>query len=346
MGSLIAVVVLTLFLSGQCSLFEAVLYSTRMSTLEASRKRDERRVLAERFMRMRERIAVPIAAILILNTVANTAGAAMAGMYAARLFGPSKVALFSGCLTVAILFFSEVLPKTVGAVYWKIIWPFVVWPITLLQWALYPGVWITQKFAGLFTRGADSPGISEDEILALVHLGAKLGEISHAESRMVQNIIELENKRVRDIMTPRPVVFMLDASISVDDAVPLVVSEGFTRVPIFERERENVTAYVMVQDLIAAQNRGLGKKSLSVFGKSVAFVPKSVNCLTMLTNFLTSRSHIAVALDEYGGIAGVVTLEDLIETLLGAEIVDERDRVVDLQETARKRWESNNHTED
>ncbi len=337
MGILLVVVFTTLLISAMCSLFEATLYSTRMSTLEALRAKGIKPELARRFLRMKRHIGGPIAAILILNTIANTAGATIAGMYAARVLGPSRVVLFSVVFTLGILFLSEIIPKTLGAVYWRQLWSLIVWPLTLIESMLFPAIYLTQKLTNLMTRGHRAIAVTEDEIIAMARLGAQVGEISEAESRMVRNIIKLENVKVRDIMTPRPVVFALEVNTTVAEALPLIHAKGFTRVPVYERDKERVIGYVRVQELSAAYVQAQGQRPLGEFLKPINFVPETVNCLSLLTTFVRQRWHIAIVADEYGGVAGLVTLEDLIETILGAEIVDESDREVDLRETARRR---------
>ena len=336
MGILLLVVFLTLGISGLCSLFEATLYSTRMGALEAASTGGSLSHLAKRFINMKRQIDVPIASILILNTIANTAGATIAGMYAADILAPQFAVPFSILFTLGILFLSEILPKTLGAVYWRRTWPLIVWPLTMIRYALQPALVITQAFTRLLTRGQSIPPVTEDEIIAMARLGEQSGEISPEESGMVRNIIELENKHVREIMTPRPVIFSLDAKMTVAEALPQVNATGFTRIPIYEEDREHIVGYVVFQDLSAARTSNLADTPLSDIAKSISFISETVNCLTLLTTFLKFRRHIAIVSDEYGGVAGLVTLEDLIETLLGAEIVDETDRVVDLQQSARQ----------
>ncbi len=336
MGILMTVVFLTLGISALCSLFEATLYSTRMGALEAVKSQGRLGRQAQRFISMKRQIDVPIAAILILNTIANTAGATLAGMYAADVLGASRVLFFSLAFTLGILFLSEILPKTFGAVYWRRIWPLIVWPLTTMRYALYPAIVITQAVTHFMTRGHTVPPITEDEIVAMARLGAQAGEITPAESHMVHNIIELENRQVREIMTPRTVIFSLDANMTVEEALPLVNARGFTRIPLYEEDREHIVGYVMFQDLSAARTSNRAHAQLRAMAKPLTFIPETVNCLTLLTTFLKFRRHIAIVSDEYGGVAGLVTLEDLIETLLGEEIVDETDRVVDLRQSARQ----------
>ena len=337
MAILIAVVFLTIFISAHCSLFEATLYSTRMATLEAEKVTGNRPDRAERFLHLKRNIAVPIASILILNTVSNTGGATLAGMYANEVLGSAAMPIFSVAFTLVILFAAEIMPKTLGAVYWRRCWPFIIWPLRIMNFALYPAVLLTQKFANLLTRGRSVPQVTEDEILALVRMGASEGEITQRESRLVHNIIDLENIRIREIMTPRTVVFSLDAEMSVADAVSAVDRKGFTRIPIYEEERENIIGYIITHDLFSAKTLSKPDTPIRSIAKPITFVPDTTNALALLTGSLGQRKHIFVAIDEYGGVAGLITLEDLIETLLGHEIVDETDKAVDLQEIARKR---------
>ena len=341
MGILMLVVFLTLGISALCSLFEATLYSTRMGALEASKTEGTHSRQAQQFINMKRQIDIPIAAILILNTIANTAGATLAGMYASEVLGASKVIVFSLAFTLGILFLSEILPKTLGAIYWRRIWPLIVWPLTIMRYTLYPAITITQALTRLLMRGQTVPLVTEDEIVAMAHLGAQAGEITHEESHMVHNIIELENKQVSEIMTPRTVIFSLGASLTVEQALPEVNAKGFTRIPVYEEDYEHLTGYVMLQDLSAARTSNQHDLNLREIAKPLSFVPETVNCLTLLTTFLKLRRHIAIVSDEYGGVAGLVTLEDLLETLLGEEIVDETDQVVDLQQSARLHQQHN-----
>jgi CBS domain containing-hemolysin-like protein len=206
-----------------------------------------------------------------------------------------------------------------------------------MRYALYPAIVITQGVTRILTQGQTIPLVTEDEIVAMARLGAQAGEITPEESHMVHNIIELENQQVRDIMTPRTVIFSLDASLTVEEALPKVNTRGLTRIPVYEDDREHIVGYVMFQDLSAAHTAHRDETKLHAIAKPLSFIPETVNCLTLLTTFLKNRRHIAIVSDEYGGVAGLVTLEDLLETLLGEEIVDETDRVVDLQQSARQR---------
>lgn len=335
MTALIVVTFGTLAVSALCSLFEAVLYSTRIVTVEATRTEDPgEQNRADRMIRLKESIGDPIAAILILNTIANTAGCTVAGVLAAKIYGPTGVLVFSGGLVVGILFLSEIIPKTVGAVYWRRLWSMIVWPLVVLKWLLHPIIWIVQRLTGLITRDADIVTATEDEILAMVSRGAQEGQLSAEEGEMVRNIINLENQLAKDILTPRVVMFTLDAETSATGARDVVRSVGFSRIPVYKEHPENVTGYILRRDLHAAAAED-GSQSIQGIAKTISFVPETANCLTLLNQFLKHRWHIAMVMDEYGGLAGMITLEDLIETLLGSEIVDETDRHIDMQEAAQ-----------
>ncbi|MFW6372370.1 MAG: hemolysin family protein [Thermodesulfobacteriota bacterium] len=341
MTILIVVVALTILISSQCSLYEAVLYSTRMGTLEAEKTTGKHQTTALKMIKMKSRISTPLSAILILNTIANTAGATIAGMYASKALGDSMVPLFSVAFTLGILFFAEIIPKTMGAVHWRALWPVVVWPLTIMNFALYPFIFITQKISGLLTQTKEAalPPVTEEDILGTIRLGARDGEISQWESLMLHNIINLENMEVRQIMTPRTVVFAMDQDMNVEDAYVLASQKGFTRIPVYRQDRENIVGYVMMHDLSSSRILSQPKTKLSSITNPIMFVRENEKCLAIMTHFLKNRRHIAMVGDEYGGIAGLVTLEDLLETVLGTEIVDENDSVVDMQKMARRRMQ-------
>lgn len=336
MTILVIVVFLTIFISAHCSLFEAVLYSTRMGTLEVAATRAGQSRVAQKFIAMKKSIAEPLSSVLILNTVANTAGAVLSGYYANEALGPAAMPVFSVLMTLAILFIGEITPKTLGAVYWRNLWQHVVRPVSWLTFLMYPMVVIIKYLTSILTRSHNTPTVTEEEILAVVRRGAHEGEITDGESALVHNIINLENKAIRDIMTPRTVIFSLDAGLTIEEATRALDQKGFTRIPIYEDDQENIIGYIMIHDLLSVKTLSNPKAAIKTIVKPISFVPGTWDSLALLTSFLKKRRHIAIVVDEYGGVAGLITLEDLIETLLGDEIVDETDRVVDLQERARE----------
>jgi CBS domain containing-hemolysin-like protein len=337
MGVLFLVVFLTILISFQCSLYEATLYSTRMGALESAKGKKKQKNAALHMIGLKRDISMPLSAILILNTLANTAGATIAGMYAHKALGSVLVPVFSILFTLAILFLAEIMPKTLGAVYWREVWPYIVWPLHVMSRALYPAIIVTRAFANLLTRGKTPPPVSEEEILGVIRLGAREGEISYLESRMLHNIIELENKPVRDVMTPRTVLFSLDANQTVEAALQAFTEGGFSRIPVYQDDKDNIIGYVMIHDLSSAKVLSAPETLVRSIVRPVSFVSENANCLSLLTEFLHRRSHISIVNDEYGSVRGLVTLEDLLESVLGMEIIDETDRVADLQKLARKR---------
>jgi CBS domain containing-hemolysin-like protein len=346
MTILILVVLVTLIISANCSLYEAVLYSTRPATLEAAKTKVKRGKLATQFIALKKNISEPIAAILILNTIANTAGATIAGMYATKVLGTSLVPLFSILLTLGILFLSEIVPKTIGAVHWRGLWPVIVRPLQVMNMVLKPVIYLTEKISRLITKDQKITTITEEEILALVHLGAREGEISKEESRMVRNIIDLENRLVKEIMTPRRMIFSLPSTMTIENAFKSASGKGITRIPLYEGDKENIIGYVLSHDISEAKMQDEAGKILLSIKRPISTVPETANCLTLLTGFLKQRKHIAIVSDEFGGVDGLVTMEDLLETLLGSEIIDETDRIVDLQEAARKQSSSNKNKQE
>ncbi len=337
MTVLILVVAVTILVSLNCSLYEAVLYSTRMGTLEAAKNDKRRRRQALKMIRLKNDISAPLSAILILNTVANTAGASLAGMYAAKALGEEHIHLFTIVFTLGILLFSEIIPKTVGAVYWRSFWPLVIYPITAMKWILFPAILLTQKLVRLMTPQQDSTShVTEEDILGTIRLGARGGEITQVESSMLHHIIDLETKSVEEIMTPRTVMFVLNAEMTAAEAADQAGEKGFTRIPVYQGDRENIVGYVVIHELNTASDER-PEARIKELATPIMFVRETQNCLVMLTEFLQKRLHIAMVDDEYGGVAGLVTLEDLIETALGTEIVDENDPAVDMQKMAKKR---------
>jgi len=340
MTALLLVVACTLLISTLCSLYEAVLYSTRRAELEAALKGGRHPRQAKMLIKMKQTIAAPLASILILNTVAHTAGATWAGSLVTGVLGPHWVLSFSILLTLAILILSEIVPKTVGAVHWRGLWPYIVTPLRAMNVLLFPLVWLSLSLTRWITGKQKGAVVTEEEILAMVRLGARHGEITDMEGRMVENIIGLENKTAKDIMTPRTVMFTLDSSLSVAEAYEMAYDMGFNRIPVYSGTVENIQGYVLMKDLSGRRAWEHPEESIKSIMKSVSFVPESANCLGLLNQFLRSREQLAVVVDEYGGVAGLLTLEDLIETVIGEEIVDETDKVVDLQEQARSRMKA------
>ncbi len=335
MLTLVLAVSISIGMSALCSLLESILYSTRAITLEAAANRGSRQALAMRHFKAR--VDRPLAAILILNTLANTGGAALAGYAAGEVWGPGSLLIFSMAFTFVILIFSEILPKTIGAVHWRGLWRWSVGPLTAMLLLMRPLVWFTEALTNLVTRGRGTVSkVSEEEILAAARMGARGGQISKLEHDLIKNIIRLEEVRASDIMTPRTVMFAVDGDLPLSRVWDQARSWDFSRVPVFRGGPEDVVGYVLKGEVLA-QDRERRDPPLFSLAKKVRFVPPSANALDLLNVFLRGREHLCLVVDEYGGIMGLVTLEDVLESLVGSEIVDEKDQVADMQALARRK---------
>ena len=338
MVELLVVTGLVLVTSAACSLFEAVLYSVPASRIEMLDRsgRPSGRILKG----MRRQVDRPIAAVLSLNTIANTGGGAVAGALAGSLFGAAGpgVPAFSVAFTLAILLFSEVIPKTMGVVYARGLAPLVARPLQVLVAVFRPLVAVTQLATRLVWSGQQEPRMSDDELLALVRLGLGSGDLRTDEARVIRNVLELEKRTAADVMTPRPVVFTLAAAVTAREAAALPELERFSRVPVRDDEDpDEIVGLVHKVDILTAVARDQFDATIASLMRPVQFVVASAPLDRLLRTFLEHRRHQAAVIDEFGGFAGIVTLEDLIEELLGQEIVDESDRDTDLRELARRR---------
>jgi CBS domain containing-hemolysin-like protein len=335
MTTLVLSVGISILVSAMCSLLESVLYSTRLITLEAAAHGGE--TMARQMKLLKAEVDKPLAAILIFNTMANTAGAALAGWAAGEVWGSGSLWAFSLFFTLAILFFSEIIPKTVGAVYWRVLWRGSVTPLKIMVALVRPLIWFTQFITRLITKGkAKTPNISEQEILAAAKMGAKAGQISKMEHELIHNIISLEEVRAGDIMTPRTMLFTASADLPLSLAQREARAWPHARIPLVDDGPEDVVGYVIKDEVMAAQ-AGDSIGTLGDLAKRVRFVPPSANALDLLDSFLKRREHMYLVVDEYGGIMGLVSLEDVLESLVGTEIVDEHETVADLADMARRR---------
>lgn len=327
----------TLGFSFLCSILEAVILSVTPSYVVAVAKRRPRtgRLLAG-YKRDAER---PLAAILALNTIANTAGATGVGAQALALFGSTSVGLVSALLTLLVLFLSEIIPKTIGATHWRVLAP----PATrVTQWLIYgmfPFVWAGGMLRRVVQRGHRPTRVSKDELHAIADLGRQEGMVQDSESRVLRNVIRFGSLRVREIMTPRTVVVAFAEQTTVQDVLGDRLGLRFSRIPIYAGNIDAVTGYVLKSDLLLSAAEGRSARQLAELKRTISLVPDTQPLRDLFTRFLDQREHIAVLVDQYGGMAGIVTMEDVVESLLGSEIVDESDVEIDMQKLARHRWQ-------
>lgn len=334
---LIAYVLLALTFSFFCSVAEAVLLSITPSYIEGQReKRPKRAALLVRLKQ--ENVDRSLAAILTLNTIAHTVGAIGAGAKAAVVFGSAWFGIFSAVMTLLLLFLSEIVPKTIGAIYWSRLVGPVTFFIHILIVGLYPLVWVSERLTRLIAHGKDVHVFSRDEFLAITRVGEQTGHIKDNESRIIQNLFRFSSLQVTDIMTPRTVIAALPENETVASALTYLTKQPFSRLPLYKTDVDHITGFVLRDDVFLENARGNSEEILSSLNREVDFVPEMMSLSMLLEHLLKERQHIAVVVNEYGGTEGLVTLEDLVETLLGAEIIDETDKVVDMRVLARKLW--------
>jgi CBS domain containing-hemolysin-like protein len=338
MTQLFVYVGLALSVSFLCSILEAALLSITPSHI-AKLEQDRPRVGA-RIRALKLDIDRPLAAILSLNTIANTVGAAGVGAEAQRLWGSEVLAITSVVLTLLILFLSEIIPKTLGAIYWPRMTGFIAKFLPPLIVLLLPLVWLSEAITGFLSRRKDAQTFSREEFVALARVGEEQGVFDESEGRILRNLFLFGSLRARDIMTPRTVMFSLEENTTVGEALGERGSMMFSRIPIWRQTPDHVNGYVLKDQLLLRAARNELDVPVSAFARAALMVPDTSAVPALFEKMLDCREQIAVVIDEYGGIDGVVTMEDVIETLIGLEIVDEADSVHDMRAMARAKWEA------
>ena len=336
MSLLLFYLFLALFVSFLCSIMEAVLLSTTVSYLKVKEKNGNSS--AKKFIKLKQNIDKPLSAILSLNTIAHTVGAAGVGAQATKVFGEVYFGIVSAILTILILVLSEIIPKTIGARFWRELAMISGYAIRITIFITYPLVIIFPYITRLFSKKQNKQTISREEISALANIGAEEGIFDEKENKIIQNLIRLKNIRVSEIMTPRVVVSVADENMTLKDFLKNKELLHFSRIPIYSENNENIIGYVFRQTVfekLAEDQVGFKLKDIK---RDIVVVPETNPLLRVWETLLEKKEHIALIVDEHGGVDGIVTMEDIIETLLGIEIVDERDRIIDMQQYARERW--------
>jgi len=292
---------------------------------------------AEHLQNLRSDIEQPITAILTLNTIANTIGASVAGAAAAKLFGDEHLILFSAVFTLSILVFSEILPKTIGVAYALKLAPTITYPLRAMVFMLKPIVWLSRSMTRLLPQRVED-SISSQEIQTIAALSRQSGDIEENEAQVINNILDLKEKIVRQVMTPRTVTFSINEHITVGNAMATLTElSSHSRIPIYNREPDNVTGIVMRKDVLQAAAEGKNKLTLSRFKRPAHFVPETAPLHRILIDFFDRRQHLFIVVDEYGTMTGVISMEDVLEEIVGREIIDESDKTKDMRELARSR---------
>lgn len=335
MTLIIVVATVTLFASFLCSILEAALYAITPSQLEVLKKKKV--IGARRFAKFRERPDEPIAAILTVNTVAHTVGAAWLGALVKEEGGLS-LGLFTAGFTLLVLAGTELVPKSLGIRYAPRLVPILTGPLQLLVWISWPLAQPAKAFIERLTGSSGSHAApTEEEIIAMSKIAARGGELTSREMRWVENALMLDSVSAKDLMTPRPVVQSLGAETTVGEAVKRLVGVRHSRMPIYDGNPDKLIGLVHRRDVHDCFVRGAAKVRVRDLIQPLDVVHSGTKGPQLLEKFIRDKRHMVAVLDEYGGFEGIVTLEDVIECLLGAEIVDEHDEHEDMQEFARTR---------
>jgi len=317
---------------------ESVLLSTPQSFLIV--KQDKGHNWAKSFIELKINIDKPLSAILSLNTVAHTIGAAGVGAQAVKVFGETSFGIVSAILTFLILVISEIIPKTIGARYWRSLSKVSFYTIKTMIILTYPLVIMTAYITRIISNNRDEQTTSREEIAALASIGTDEGLFSDKENKIIQNILKLKNIKVTEIMTPRVVVAVADENLPLQDFLKNKEYLNFSRIPVFSGNDENITGYVFRQQVFEKLAEDKHDLKLKKIKREILAFPHNMVLFSLWEKLLERKEHIALIVDEYGGLDGIVTMEDVIETLLGLEIVDEKDTIIDMQKYARERWKT------
>lgn len=328
---------LALVISFICSIVEAVILSVSVPFIKM--KEMEGKAFAKHLKKLKSKIDRPLSAILTINTIAHTVGAAGVGAQAVYVFGEVYFGLISAILTVLILFFSEIIPKTIGAVYWrKLALPSTI-VIKGMIYLSYPFVLISEFVTRIISKNKKSQTISREEVVALAHLGSKEGVLKESETKVINNLIKLSTLDVSAIMTPRTVVVSALEDISLNEFRNNKEYLQYSRIPVYSGNFDNVTGFVLKSDVLEKLTDETRSAKLKSIKRQILIFYEKFSIPKLFEEFILKKEHIALIVDEHGGMRGIATLEDIIETLLGLEIMDEKDIEVDMQEFAKQNWE-------
>jgi len=339
---LIVYFLISLLFSFLCSMWEAVLLSITPSYAQI--KLQEGSPMGLQLQTFKDNIDRPLAAILALNTVAHTVGALGVGAQATQIWGEANPIITGfivpAGMTFAILVFSELIPKTLGANYWKELSGFTVTSLTWLIKALFPLVWFSQLLTKALKKDKESV-FTRSDFLAMAELGTKEGVFETSESHLINNLLKFNEVQASDIMTPRTVVVKADASQSLASFNEANPNLRLSRIPVYEtKNQDHIQGFILQNEMLQKLLAGEGDLAVSSINRSIRTIEENHPIPDLFNEFLERREHIAVVVDEFGGMAGIVTMEDVIETMLGREIIDEMDNTEDMRELARRNWKN------
>jgi len=332
---LITYLMIAIGVSFLCSVLEAVLLSVTAVFIAQTKQKNPR--AGEVLNNTKVHLDQSISSILILNTFAHTMGAAGVGAQAIRIYGEQWETLIAFLLTLAILYFSEIIPKTLGVTFWRQLALPSAYIISFLVKIMFPLVWLATRVTSLFSHNK-SNGISREEILAFTALSYKEGGIETQENQLLENILKLRDCKVEDILTPRTVMHALPETTTVKEALSFEQTAVFTRIPVYSESFDTVTGLIIKGQLYECERHGQGNKQLKEIQLPIYRISKKFPVLNVLDLFIKRHEQLFLVEDRFGQTAGVVTLEDAIETLLGREIIDESDQVADMQKLAKDHY--------
>ncbi len=334
MTALLIYLLLALSASFICSIMEASLLSMPISFLRM--KAAENNKNAAKFIQFKQDIDKPLSAILVINTIANTLGAAGVGIQATKVFGDAWFGLFSAALAILILFFGEIIPKTIGAVYTKKILTPTVKIISVMLFITYPLVTLANIMTKLLSKKKTNLTTSREEISALTNIGREEGLFEEKEHALIQNILKLKSYTTKDAMTPRTVIMAANQHDSLKDFMSNKELHTFSRIPLYEEDLDDINSYVLKDTVFEKLANDKFQTKLQTLKRPIVKFEDKTSLLEAWNELITKKEHIAVINDQYGGVEGIITLEDIVETIFGMEIIDENDKVIDMQQYAIK----------
>lgn len=336
MTLLIIYLLVAILISFLCSIMEAVLLSTPMTYLkvnQATKNKGLRKLII-----YKQNVERPLSAILSLNTIAHTVGAAGVGAQASIVFGEEYFGIVSAVLTILILIFTEIFPKTIGANSWRKLTGVVGILLSVTIFITYPLVLLSALLTKIISKDEQEQTTSREEISALAEIGTEEGIFQEKENKIIQNLIKLKNIKVSKILTPRTVVVTANEDMTLEQFLKNKDYLKFSRIPVYKNNQDNVSGYVIRQNVFEKLAEAQNDLKLVDVKNEIVITPDTKPVFGLWEQLLEKKEHIALVVDEYGGMDGIVTMEDIIETLLGFEIVDEKDTITDMQQYARKRW--------
>lgn len=345
MGTLILWATVSIFFSFLCSILEAVLLSVTPTFINI--KKQEGKAFANKLEVLKKDVDQPLIAILTLNTIAHTLGAMMVGIEAEKLpykievFGINTVGIVSAIMTLLILVASEIIPKTIGATYWKSLAHFTATTLNILIFPLkWTGIlWLLRLTTKLIGGKGHGSVLSREGFMVMTDMAHKEGVFMENESKMIKNLLTFKEVQAKDVMTPRSVIKTEDENTTVEDFFKRNLNLRFSRIPVYVDIEDNIKGLVLKDDVFKEMALDNGEKTLAELKRNIIIVSRELSIPILFEKLVESRNHMALVVDEYGSVSGIVTMEDVIETLLGLEIMDESDNVSDLQLQARKNWE-------